>query len=153
MFVVFGRAEDPFPRPSNAPATPKDRGNRGSMAIARRASMGENRDLPSSSYRSSQFMRLPRILNQCHPMCACAQLHAHSCMGTAACAQLHAHSCMGTAACAQLHAHSCMGTDCMRAAACAQPVQHPRCRRDLDRHTGDPGRAVKFTAFGCRSAV
>src|SRR5450759_627831 len=38
------------------------------MAIARRASMGENRDSSSSSYRSSQFMRLPRILNQCHPI-------------------------------------------------------------------------------------
>ena len=88
--------------------------------------------------------------------CHFHSLHAHSCMRTAACAQPHAHSRMGTAAytaecaqlhgtaaCAQLHAHSCM-----RAA-----VQHPRCRRDLDRHTGDPGRAVRFTAFGCRSAA
>ena len=91
------------------------------------------------------------VASSCISTAACAQLHAHSCMGTAACAQLHAHSCaqlhahscMRTAACAQLHAHSCM-----RAA-----VQHPRCRRDLDRHTGDPGRAVRFTAFGCRSAA
>ena len=30
--------------------------------------MGENRDSSSSSYRSSHFMRLPRILNQCHPI-------------------------------------------------------------------------------------
>ena len=30
--------------------------------------MGENRDSSSSCYRPSQFMRLPRILNQCHPI-------------------------------------------------------------------------------------
>ena len=30
--------------------------------------MGENQNSSSSSYRSSQFMRLPRILNQCHPI-------------------------------------------------------------------------------------
>ena len=30
--------------------------------------MGENRDSSSSSNRPSQFMRLPRILNQCHPI-------------------------------------------------------------------------------------
>src|SRR5262245_10643054 len=55
MPPVGDRREDPLPRPSNAPATPKDRGNRGSRAIARRASLGENRNSSSSSYRSSQL--------------------------------------------------------------------------------------------------
>src|SRR6516162_8651929 len=55
MRRVCDRQEDPLPRPSNAPATPKDRGNRGSRVVARRASMGENRNSSSSSSRSSQF--------------------------------------------------------------------------------------------------
>ena len=41
----------------------------GSMATARRASMGENWDSSSSLYRSqSHACAFPRILNQCHPV-------------------------------------------------------------------------------------